>query len=314
MLESVIKRHQLLLFHSRCGKNFGVVHDPVEQTVIFQLPSCSKTVGIFRQAPDIIFLVHPDRFQIANILVIVCDFAPCMVFCSGDCEDLAAGCFVEQKSGDHLSDIACPAHCRLNVARLFGDNDGFPSKCAAHGIRRLEGDKLIAHKRIGDRGTDGCPVFLRQSMENVFAAGFINTVVVGTAENKIVRGIDQPGRCFFDRVFLVVIDPVTGKIDVMTGIIQHQRQIIGEVSGRIDHEIHDAVIFLCQQLTQNIFVLGIRLEIRYVRMSAGRLVQGNSIHLIPHFRQTRHQIFAHCAGRTENQNFFCHDSTSFPFF
>ena len=86
----------------------------------------------------------------------------------------------------------------------------------------------------------------------------------------------------------------------MIGVVQHLRQIIGEVAGGVDHEIDNAVVFFRQQLTQYIFVLGVRFEIRYVWKPACHIVKGNAIHLIPHFRKTRHQIFAHRARRTEN--------------
>ena len=88
--ETVVKRHQVLLFHPGGGKNLGVVHDPVEQTVILKLPSCSGTVRIRIQNFKIILLVHPDGFQVTDIFVIIGDFSPGMMLRCGDGENFAA--------------------------------------------------------------------------------------------------------------------------------------------------------------------------------------------------------------------------------
>ena len=110
-----------------------------------------------------------------------------MVFGGGDSEGFADGLFVEKQSGDHVGDIARPAHGRLNVTGLNGQDGLFACEGAADGVRSFLSDELIAHERIGDGGADDGPVAAANIVQNLLSTAFIDGIVIGVPQEGVVR-------------------------------------------------------------------------------------------------------------------------------
>ena len=135
----------------------------------------------------------------------------------------------------------------------------------------------------------------------------MDAVVVGGQQLFVAGDVEQAGRCFADRHFLVGINAAAGEEDVVVRIVEIQLVIIGKVAVSVDHEVHDAVKLLREQTGQEFAVLYVSLDAGN-RVAAGRfVVEGDGGDAAAHVGQIRHQILSHRAGRTQNQYLF-HDA------
>ena len=197
-----------------------------------------------------------------------------MVFGGRYGKDFAPGTIVKEQPGDHHGHVPGPAHGALNIFCLFRQENRFPRTGAAHGIGGFQRDQLVTHPGIGDGRADHGPAFFREGADDVFAAGLVNAVIVRVPQDDVIGRIQQAGRGFSDREFLVVIDPVAGEVDVVIcDPVQEKRQIFRQFGGLINHKVHHSVIAVCQKPGQCGNIRNIGLNITNIRQIRFHFIQ-----------------------------------------
>ena len=146
---------------------------------------------------------------------------------------------------------------------------------------------------------------LRARLRTMFSpARLVDAVVVGVAQQNVFGGVEQPRRTLPDRMLLVVVDPVAREIDVVICVVKKQRQICGELPGRIDHEVDDPVIPVLQQFTKIGPLFRIALDVVHPRKRLARRVKRYRVNQKPFLRENGNKILPHGAGCAEYEKFF----------
>ena len=105
-------------------------------------------------------------------------------------------------------------------------------------------------------------------------------------------------------MLLVVVDPVAGEVDVVTGVVEEAGEAAGQLPRGVDHEVDDAVVTVLQKARQDPRLLDVGFEEVYAGNRLFRVDQGDRVHLIAHRGKAGNQILPHRAGGAENENFF----------
>ena len=85
-------------------------------------------------------------------------------------------------------------------------------------------------------------------------------------------------------------------VDVVADVFQGEWKVVGEVGGRIDHEIDHAVVVVGKQLLEGRLVFCVGLDVAEVRLLAGHVVQRDGIYIVAKIGEFWREILPHGAS------------------